>query len=156
MLPRPHRLRSRREFQRVYRQGRSWAHPLLALHLLAGDSGKRVGISVSKKVGKAAGRNRVRRRLREAARGLLPDWKEGVDAVIVARAAAAEAGYHDLAAALAELSRRARLLREPGEAPDSLYTMPAGGRPGARRAGGAGPGAQGRRERRGAPGKESP
>ena len=128
MLPRHQRLRANREFQRVYRSGRSWAHPLLAMHVLPQPEGKRVGVSVSKKVGKAVERNRVRRRAREAVRSLLPIWREGFDLILVARAPAAEASYHELRAALEELSSRARLVREPGAPEDSLYTMPAGGR----------------------------
>ncbi|MFN3648419.1 MAG: ribonuclease P protein component [Armatimonadota bacterium] len=132
MLPRDHRLRSTREFQQVYRGGRSWAHPLAALHVHPRPSGLRMGIAVSKKVGKAVVRNRVRRRLREIVRALLPEWKQGFDAVLVARSAAAEAEFAELEAAVRELARRARLPREPDAAPDALYIMPAGA-PGHRR-----------------------
>ena len=130
MLPRHHRLRLDREFQQVYRQGRSWAHPYAALHVLAQPDGQRVGISVSKKVGRATGRNRVRRRLREILRAQLPGWKTGFDAVIVARAGAAGADFSQLSEAISELARRSRLVREPDAPPDTPYIMPAGGRPG--------------------------
>ena len=129
MLPRDQRLRAHRDFQRVYRYGRSWAHPLLAAHVLPQPQGCRVGISVSKKVGKAVRRNRVRRRLRELLRAALPEWKTGFDLVVVARAAAAEAEFAALGEALQELARRARLLREPEAPAETLYTLPAGGRP---------------------------
>jgi ribonuclease P protein component len=129
MLPRPQRLRSNQQFQRVYRSGRSWAHPLVVLHVLPRLSGKRVGVSVSKKVGKAAVRNRVRRRVREILRELLPAWKEGFEAVVVTRPAAADAAYGHLGEAIGTLGRRARLAREPDEALDTLYTVSGGGRP---------------------------
>lgn len=129
MLPREHRLRSNQEFQRVYRVGRSWAHPLAALHVAAAPGNQRFGISVSKKVGNAVRRNRVRRRLREIVRAALPDLRVGFDAVVVARAAAADAEFAALSEALSELFRRSRLRREPGEAPGTLYELPAGGRP---------------------------
>lgn len=57
---------------------------------------------VSRKVGNAVVRNRVRRRLREALRarvrdrGLSPGGPSGVDLVIIARPEAAEAGYAEL------------------------------------------------------------
>lgn len=146
MLPREHRLRSNRDFQRVYRIGRSWAHPLAALHLAASPSGRRFGISVSKKVGNAVRRNRVRRRLREVIRAAFPELRTGYDAVIVARAAAAEADFEALTQAIAELFRRAHLIREPGEPPDTLYQLPAGGRP--PRSRGAKPAAERPRENR--------
>jgi ribonuclease P protein component len=130
MLPSEHRLRSNQEFQRVYRVGRSWAHPLAALHVLPQDSGQRFGISVSKKVGNAVRRNLVRRRIREALRAALPHLSRGFDVIIVARSGAAEADFQALSTALGELIRRARLLREPEAPPDTPYTLPAGGRPG--------------------------
>lgn len=129
MLPESLRLRANREFQRVYGAGRSWAHPLLALHVLPRPEGQRVGLAVSRKVGSAVVRNRVRRRLRELVRAHASGWKSGVDIVLVARAAAAAAPYAALGTALAELARRSRLAREPEAAPGTLYTMPAGGRP---------------------------
>lgn len=129
MLPRDLRLRAHSDFQQVYRSGRSWAHPLLVLHVLPRPEGRRIGISTSKKVGKAVQRNRVRRRLREIVRAALPDWKTGFDVVVAARSAAAEADFAALQDALQELARRARLLREPEAPPETLYTLPAGGRP---------------------------
>jgi ribonuclease P protein component len=130
MLPRGQRLRTNQEFQRVYRRGTSWAHPLVALHVLPQHAGHRIGISVSKKVGKAVCRNRVRRRLREIVRARLPEWLGGFDAVLVVRAAAAEAEFGQLEQAVDELSRRARLRREPGGADQALYRLPErGGRP---------------------------
>lgn len=129
MLPRDLRLRSNSDFQRVYRSGRSWAHPLLVLHVLPRPEGCRIGISTSKKLGKAVQRNRVRRRIREIVRAELPGWKPGFDAVIAARAPASEAEFSELRDALQELARRARLNREPSADPDTLYTWPAGGRP---------------------------
>ncbi len=112
MLPRPNRLRRRQDFQTAYRRGRSWAHRLLALHALPRGEAARVGITVSKKVGGAVVRNRVRRRLREAVRLRLPSWRRGVDLVVVARSAAAEASFEELGAALDEVAKRGRLVRE--------------------------------------------
>src|SRR5688572_20038901 len=115
MLPRPNRLRRRDEFQATYRRGRSWAHPLLALHVLPRQKGVRIGVTVSKKVGGAVVRNRVRRRLREAIRLRLPQWRSGFDLVVVARTAAAEASFDALGVVIDELAKRARLVREPDD-----------------------------------------
>ena len=120
MLPREQRLRSNREFQRVYRVGRSWAHPVAALHVASQPAGQRFGISVSKKVGNAVVRNRVRRRIREILRAQLVNCKQGFDAIVVARSAAAEAEFTSLVQAVADLIRRAGLLREPEQPSDTL------------------------------------
>jgi ribonuclease P protein component len=137
MLPRDQRLRLDREFQRVYRRGRSWAHPLLVLHVLPGVAARRLGISVSKKVGGAVVRNRVRRRLREIVRAALPGTRSGFDLTLVGRAASAEASFQELAEAVWSLLQRARLPREPEEPVDARYRLPeagAGSRRGAREA----------------------
>lgn len=72
---------------------------------------RRFGFSVSKKVGKAHDRNRVKRRLRELCRYHEADWKTGFDAVFIARSASAEADYVTLGEAVTELARRARILQ---------------------------------------------
>ena len=72
----------------------------------------RVGITVSKKLGKAHIRNRVRRRFREVYRlneeAFLPGW----DIVIVARSRAIDADFAKLTAAFLQLADKAGLLRK--------------------------------------------
>jgi ribonuclease P protein component len=127
MLPPDRRLRSNRDFQRVYRAGRGWSHPLLSLQLLPQPTGKRLGISVSKKVGGAVCRNRIRRRIREIARAGIENWKDGFDGVVVVRPPAATADFAALTHALTELVGRARLVREPLEPQHTPFSLP--GRP---------------------------
>ena len=55
-----------------------------------------MGLSVSKKVGVAVKRNAVRRKLREIFRSAAPHLSGGVDVVVSARAAAADANLEDL------------------------------------------------------------
>jgi ribonuclease P protein component len=75
----------------------------------------RVGITVSKKLGKAHIRNRVRRRFREVYRlneeAFLPGW----DIVIVARSRAIDADFAKLTAAYLQLADKAGLLNQNSE-----------------------------------------
>jgi ribonuclease P protein component len=103
------RLRARRDFVAAYRKGRAWTHRYLVLRaLLNGLPHNRYGFVVSKRLGKAVARNRLKRRLREGLRPLAvhPGW----DLVFLARAPAAAATYQQLREALVELLSRARLL----------------------------------------------
>lgn len=115
-MQRRHRLKKSAEFQRVRALKQSWAHPLLVLYVAPnGLELTRVGISTSKRIGKAVTRNRVKRLIREAARRFLPSLPKGRDLVFIARPATAEAGYEQISQAMEILLRRARLLpqRQP-------------------------------------------
>jgi ribonuclease P protein component len=105
-----HRLRARADFERARRRGRSWGSPLLGLTAVRNDLElTRCGFVVSRRVGKAVVRNRVRRRLREVVRRQLPYVAAGWDLVFSARPAAAQATSHDLRRAVSDLLARGRL-----------------------------------------------
>ncbi len=101
------RLRRRSEFLAVQQQGRRlFAGPLVVLALARGGDGPRIGITVSKKIANAVGRNRVKRWVREAFRSIAADLP-AVDLVVVARAGADRLGLDGARAALE--TARARL-----------------------------------------------
>jgi ribonuclease P protein component len=109
------RLRRRKDFDNVFRKGRSWNNELLVLRSLPNDlPHNRYGFITSKRLGKAVVRNRTRRRVREAVRvlPLATSW----DIVISAKAKAAEADFQQLRGSVIDLLTRARLLSSEGGA----------------------------------------
>ena len=72
----------------------------------------RVGLTVSRKIGNAVARNRVRRRLREIARQVIPDQaRSDFDYVLVGRQAALSRDFADLRQELVEALKRLKTLK---------------------------------------------
>lgn len=98
-------------FQRLYRSN-GHANSCLVLYVRKNrTAANRVGITVSKKLGKAHVRNRTRRRLREVYRlnedRFLPGW----DIVVVARTKAIHVSFADLTAAYLSLAEKSGILK---------------------------------------------
>lgn len=117
MLPTSNRLRSNRDFRKIYARGRSYPNPICVLYVLPREpeesSGLRIGFVTSKKLGGAVARNRIKRRLREAVRLMLPKLTSlPYDLIFVGRSRAKAADWEEICGAILELSRRAKLLLE--------------------------------------------
>jgi ribonuclease P protein component len=95
-VQRRHRLSRSRDFDAVYRQGRSVSTRFLVLYWFArpenGDGLEpRLGIAVPRQLGGAVVRNRIKRQLRESWRALLERVPAGNDYVLIARPGLPEA-----------------------------------------------------------------
>jgi len=120
-MRREQRLRRGVDFERVRANRKSWAHPLLVCYERSrGDTDStRLGIVVGRRVGKAATRNRVKRRIREAARALYPQLLTGHDLIVIARQPSASATLADLSVALesvlarTDVGQRLRSVKSP-------------------------------------------
>ena len=107
------RLAGKKDFKTVFTDGRAWANNFVVIKTLPNDVGaSRFGFVAGKRLGNAVVRNRVKRRLREATRGMVV--KEGWDVIVMARQPSVEADYHTIKKATQDLFVRARLLGEGG------------------------------------------
>ena len=102
-------LRKRAQFQNVYEHGKTKVDRYLVVRLLANNLEiSRLGLSVSKRVGKAVVRNRIRRLLKEIIRKM--PVKPGFDIVIIARNNAVGADYHQLQKSVVDLLEKYNII----------------------------------------------
>jgi ribonuclease P protein component len=126
--PRLSRLTKRAQFQAAAGDGRRFRSSFFSVQVLdreAGQDGVRIGLTASRKTGNAIKRNRIRRRLRAAAREAYAGLTERLDIVAVARAETISAPYEDLVRTLRDAPKRARAQHRPrssqqgsGDGPD--------------------------------------
>ena len=99
-------------FRRLYHTS-GVADGLLVLYARKNRTdGNRVGVTVSKKLGKAHVRNRTRRRIREVYRLNEEKFQPGWDIVVVARTKAVEAPFEKLTASYLTLAKKAGFLKK--------------------------------------------
>jgi ribonuclease P protein component len=108
-LPRRERVRKRREFVAIQGHGKKLHTDsfLVFVRARAGDERPaRLGITVSKKIGGAVERNRVKRLVREAFRRHKAFFPHGLDVVFVAKRAAVDVGLQQVTREIDRLCRK--------------------------------------------------
>ncbi len=105
-----YRLKSSKSFEYIHKHGKSYANTNLVLIVAPTKFNLKVGFSVSKKLGKAVVRNKVKRRLREGFRLLIPYLNTHFNYMIIARQNAAECDYHELLSSIKHLLLKANLV----------------------------------------------
>jgi ribonuclease P protein component len=109
-LQQEYRLKRRNDFRRVFQAGQSVANRqfVVVMHDRKAEGPPRIGISVSKKVGKAVVRNRIKRLVKEVTRQFIPYLKANTDYVIIARIPAAQMDYKQVKASLLHVFQKGK------------------------------------------------
>ncbi len=106
-------LKKNEEFNRVYKNGKSYANKNLVMYLVKNDTKKcRIGISVSKKVGNSVVRHRMTRLLRECFRLNEDRFNTGLDMVVVVRASSKNLGFFEMQDSYLHLCGLHKILKE--------------------------------------------
>ncbi|ASA24995.1 ribonuclease P protein component [Paenibacillus donghaensis] len=107
------RLRNRADFSRVYRHGKSFANHQFVVYWFNKKEVERfrLGVSVSKKVGNAVVRNRMRRVVKEIVRLHQEEIVDGLDMVFIVRKGALSKEYAELNKSVLHVLRKAKLLK---------------------------------------------
>lgn len=114
-MQKENRLTRREDFNKVYRHGKSSANHQFVVYIMnqpaavPGD-GFRLGISVSKKVGNAVVRNRIRRLVKEIVRLNGDKIAPRTDMILIARKPAAEMEYAEMEKSVLHVLKRAGIL----------------------------------------------
>ena len=103
-------LKKNKDFQNVYRKGKSQANKFLVMYLWKNDSERnRLGISVSKKVGNSVVRHHLTRLIRESYRLNEEKFRKGYDFVVIARPQAKECSFHEIENAILHVAKLQRV-----------------------------------------------
>lgn len=111
------RLAKREEFNRVYRFGKSTANFQFVVYVMQQPKADpfRMGISVSKKLGNAVVRNRIRRVVKEIVRLHAEQIKPHHDFVLIARKPVADMEFKEIEKSLLHALKKASLLKANGK-----------------------------------------
>ena len=105
-------LKKNKDFQSVYRNGKSLANKCLVMYIIPNELNKnRLGISVSKKVGNSVVRHHLTRLIRESYRLQEDMFNSGLDIVVIARNTAKDISYHEVESALLHLGGLHKILK---------------------------------------------
>ena len=114
MLPPRHRLKRKKEIERVFKNGRGFKEDFLILKVVKNNlKDSRFTFVVSPKVSKkAALRNKIRRRLSELVRLKIKKIKKGIDGVLLATPGLEEKDFWEIEEAINKIFAKAKIINE--------------------------------------------
>lgn len=111
--PHSESLKKNRDFQHVYKEGKSRANRYLVMYVKEnGLETNRIGVSVSKKVGNSIVRHRITRLIRESYRLQEDMFNSGLDMVVIARVSAKDRSMKEIESALLHLGKLHGVIKE--------------------------------------------
>ena len=113
MLKRINRLKKRYQFNYVYKSGEHFSGEHIVLYVVSSKTKNiKVGLAVTRKIGHAVVRNRVRRRLREIVKKQVPNLKQNYNIIVVARENVINASFEKLTNEFIKLIKKANLIKD--------------------------------------------
>lgn len=113
MLNKLNRLKKRYQFSYVYKYGEHISGNYMVLYFTtAKNKHMKVGLAVTKKVGHAVVRNKIRRRLREIVRKQLPNLKQNYNIIVVAKDCITNAPFNILTTEFNKLTKKAGIIQD--------------------------------------------
>ncbi|GAA5416558.1 ribonuclease P protein component [Paraliobacillus ryukyuensis] len=108
-----YRIKKNEEFQHVFKKGKSFANRQLVIYFVRNNQYNhfRIGLSVSKKIGNAVVRNRIKRYLRQTFLELKEEIDPAFDMVIIARIPTKDMEYHGIKKSLMHVLSKTELLK---------------------------------------------
>jgi len=112
-MKRDRRIKKDRQFQTVFKEGKSYGNRQFIIYVLRKESQEafRIGLSVSKKIGNAVVRNRVKRYIRQAFTEINHRIKDDYDFIIIARKPAADFTFTEVKSSLLHILKKTNVLR---------------------------------------------
>jgi len=113
MLPKQNRLKKKKDFERVFKQGKGIKRNFLLFKFIKNDLGvSRFGFVVSQKISKKVTvRNKIKRRLRMVLRGELPKIKPGFDGVWVVLKNSERRDFKEIEGIIKEILQKTPLIK---------------------------------------------
>jgi ribonuclease P protein component len=110
-MKKKNRIKKNEDFQKVFKHGKSMANRQFVIYMLGQPEEKefRLGLSVSKKIGNAVTRNRIKRLVRQVFLEEKDSLKTGIDYIVIARKPASEMDYHEVKSSLLHLFRKTKV-----------------------------------------------
>ncbi|MGI6588003.1 MAG: ribonuclease P protein component [Peptococcia bacterium] len=123
MLPQRYRLKKNDDFRKIYKYGRSMADSYLVLYIYFRvkkqfSGNPRIGFSVSKRLGSAVSRNKIKRKMRAALIPYLQFIVQDVDIIFVARKKIKGISFRDVEKSMGKLLKKAGLIEKKYQSSD--------------------------------------